>query len=301
MAEENLKNEDRKPAGTAAGDFLPWYKNSILRIILWAVVVAFVLKAFVIEVYEIPSSSMEDTLLPGDLIIVNKLAFGLSTPSTIPFLEKPLSAKELFHYNTPGRNDIITFKHPGENDSLIDRAKTGYIKRVIGLPGETVRIQNKQVFINEEPLNDTSFLKFKNIHRRNDEYNSQIFPRGMEWNEDYYGPLCIPYKGMTVPIDFENFLKYRLLINREQGKEAIVWSDEKAWLNGVVVQNYTFGQNYYFVMGDNRDDSYDSRFWGLVPQQNISGRAVLVYLSVDRYKEGFFSKIRWSKCLRFLH
>ncbi|GGE94193.1 signal peptidase I [Hymenobacter cavernae] len=124
-------------------------------------------------------------------------------------------------------------------------------------------------------------------------------PAKFNWNRDNYGPLQLPKKGQTVQLTPENTPFYEKIILRYEHNEGVTV------LNGVIQQNgkplttYTFKQNYYFMMGDNRHDSLDSRYWGFVPEDHIVGKAVLIWLSVDPYSD-FFHKIRWSRLFNLI-
>lgn len=172
-----------------------------------AFVIAMIIRAFVLQAYRIPSSSMEDTLLKGDHILATKYNYGL----TIPFTTKKIWGEN----KIPDRDDIVIFTFPG-NHSM------DFVKRVIGLPGNTIEIRDKKVFIDGE------------LYK-------------------------IPYEKYTDPF----------ILSQGQGKVRDNFGP-------VVVK-----EGHCFVMGDNRDQSYDSRFWGQVPIQNIKGKAFIIYFSWD--------------------
>ncbi len=201
----------------------PERKKSIVReyaeSIIIAVLLALLIRAFVIQAFKIPSGSMKPTLLVGDHILVNKFIYGIKL--RVPFTALNYT---LIPISSPKRNDVVVFIFPKETNK-------DFIKRVIGLPGDTVQIKNKQVYINNQPMED--------LHGTHSD--QRIIPE-MEQPRDNTGPLVVP-PGMI------------------------------------------------FVMGDNRDESYDSRFWGFVDQKLILGQAFIIYWSWDRTEFG----IRWSR------
>lgn len=131
-------------------------------------------------------------------------------------------------------------------------------------------------------------------------YKSGIFPHSPEyaWNKDNFGPIVVPAAGMTVQLTPKNIVLYDKIIHQYEGNDLQV-RDGKVYINGKVASSYTFKMNYYFMMGDNRHNSADSRFWGFVPEDHIVGKASFVWLSVDKYKSwSDKGKIRWNRMFK---
>jgi len=234
---------------------------SSLQSLMGTVVIAIFVITFIVQAFQIPSESMENTLLVGDYLLVNKLCYGGSG-----------LGDHVMPYQKIARRDIIVFHYPVD-------PQQHFVKRVIGLPGDRIKMVNKKVFINGKPL-DEPYVRF--LEPANNLYRDD-FPR-----------LDIPAFNM----EGKWWLQMRKLV--EDG-ELIV------------------PQGNYFVMGDNRDDSQDSRYWGFVPQENIIGRPLVIYWSVQDWDRNppsnlsgrlqhlayavthLFQITRWNRTLRLVH
>lgn len=152
-------------------------------------------------------------------------------------------------------------------------------------------------------IKELSFVKEMILTKRNpNEGDPRVFPNSskFDWNEDFFGPLIVPKEGMTVKMDSNNILLYEELIRQYEGNENVKVQEDQLYIDNKLVTNYTFKQNYYFMMGDNRHNSLDSRFWGFVPEDHIVGKAFIIWLSVDP-NAGMLEKIRWNRLFRLIH
>ena len=132
-----------------------------------------------------------------------------------------------------------------------------------------------------------------------DLFSHQVYPKAYtHWTRDDYGPIYIPRKGATVQVNMENYPLYERLIRTYEGNDLQV-KDSTIYINGEVATEYTFKMNYYWMMGDNRHNSEDSRFWGYVPEDHIVGKPLFVWLSIDKDKSGF-NAIRWNRFFKWV-
>ncbi|HVO74783.1 MAG TPA: signal peptidase I [Ignavibacteriaceae bacterium] len=252
--------------------------------LLFAGIAAFFIITFVIQNTRIPTGSMEDTILVGDFVLVNKFIFGSSSPKYIPFTEVEIPHFRLPALREPKRKDIVVFEYPGDRDQLVaNELGVNYVKRCIGLPGDTVQIINKVVYVNGKQFWIPPHVKYLNPYAKPKEYvEPRIFPKGMPWNEDNYGPLIVPKKGYKIRLTPDNVEQWRTIIDREFGNRVVDVKGNVITIEGMPVTYYTLKKDYYFMMGDNRDDSLDSRFWGFVARDMIVGEAFITLFSWDR-------------------
>lgn len=218
--------------------------------IFWAI---FLIKGFVFDVFYIPSSSMRDGLHPGDYIFINRLQYEIKTP---------IIYKTIFNYDSPKFGDVIVFRNP--NKENVD-----FIKRVIGVPGDTIKYVNKKLFINNKEVNEVKLNKEK-LSYLDDGQNIKVDI----FKQAFDGRSFTILKSDIMP----NISLTQLMVGTPP-KEC------KYFTSGF---SCVVPKGTYFVLGDNRDFSFDSRYWGFVPSNNITGRAhVLIFNIADLFTLNF--------------
>jgi len=282
-------------------------KNKIFRI-LWIILFTFFLaifvKAFFIEAFKIPTNSMAETILSGDFVLVNKFIYSIQTPSALPFTNIKIPRLKLITFRKPERNEVIVFQFPGNQNEVFPTQDITLVKRLVGLPGDNVWIVDKEVIVNNSRFEIPPKAIIKKEKSQNyGEADDRIFPSGKNWNKDYYGPIIVPKIGMKTEINPQNISNWEAIINREFGKKVVSTEGSVVMINGKPSRNYIFTKNYYFVLGDNRDQSSDSRYWGFVTEDSIIGRAEIIYWSVKSTFDfsnptEIFSSIRLNRIFR---
>lgn len=287
LEEKNI-NIDKK-APRAKEPFLSKSARKKFAYFFAAFIFVIILKLFFIDAYLIPTPSMANTLISGDNIIINKTAYSISTPTYIPFTAITLEPKNLILFSTPGRGDVVVFQFP-EANKMLPPAGLYFVKRIIGLPGDTLTIKNKIVFINgrQQTLPGKAKIDTTNFRLTGD---STLFFKNKNWTADNMGPVVVPYKGMTIELNHQNIYKWGMIINREYGKKVVSVEGTVITINGTPARQYILQKNYYFLMGDNRDNSIDSRYHGFVPENFITGKAMFIYWSSG-------SAIRWNRIFK---
>lgn len=356
--------------------------------ILFAVVAATIVHTYFMQPFTIPTSSLEKTLLVGDFLLVSKYHYGARTPNTavafpmvhdtIPVIRAKsyLTKPQIPYFRFPGfqdikRNDIVVFNWPVDTVNAFQQwgdgkyyykpidKKSNYVKRCVGLPGDSLSVKDGYVYINGkknelpdraklqfayqvitsqrlnirqvmeryditdiQPLNNemTAFVmhmtdeardRFKNLPAvaqviplkgEEGQYNPGTFPNSPEYefNTDFFGPIYIPEAGKTVAITPESIPFYKRIIEVYEGSElgydnTISQSGTQVMLNDEPITEYTFKMDYYWMMGDNRNNSEDARTWGYVPFNHVVGKPVFVFMSWNSNAQGLANKIRWER------
>ncbi|MDY8137644.1 signal peptidase I [Aquimarina sp. 2201CG5-10] len=376
----HIKERSLKPR-TSTGE---WVSS-----IVFAVVAATIVHTYFMQPYTIPTGSLERTLLVGDFLFVSKFHYGARTPmtavsfpmvhDTIPVIRKKsyTSTPQYPYFRLPGfqkikRNDIVVFSWPVDTVNAFQQygdgkyhykpidKKSNYVKRCVGVPGDSLSVIDGYVHINgkKNELPDRAQLQFSYLGNTKGKnfnleylygqykikpnefgYNERQFssagmtddaakrfknhpnvssieriitPKGVKgpgifpnngkvnWNVDNFGAIYIPEEGKTVKMDLESFALYRRIIEVYEGSEMgidneLTANGTQVLLNGKPIDSYTFKQDYYWMMGDNRHNSEDSRAWGYVPANHIVGKPVFVWFSWDTNAKGIFNKIRWDR------
>ena len=394
--------------------FLPWgawkgLENKTLRTIMswidaiiYALVLVYFLFLFIGQNYQIPSSSLEKSLLTGDFLWVNKVTYGPRVPqtplhfplaqNTLPILncKSYIETPQLPYHRLKGlrnveRMDIVVFNFPaGDTVALkcpnpdyytlcqergrdvvwnnkeifgdiiyrpVDR-RDNYVKRCLGLPGETLQIRDGIVYINgkavpqpknvqyfyyvetdgtfiDEDLYDELGISMDDRHGQGNQYILPLtaamkrtleskpwvqtiqriqpdagetlitYPVGVDygWTHANYGPIWIPKKGAKVDLTVQNLPLYERCIRNYEGNTPEVKGGQ-IYINGKVATSYTFKMDYYWMQGDNRDNSLDSRYWGFVPEDHIVGTPSIILISFDKDHTLLDGGIRWNRIFK---
>jgi signal peptidase I len=237
-----------------------------------------VLNNFVVASFLVPTGSMENEVMTGDLLFVNKFIYGGTSPRNIPFTNVRLPWFRVPGFRDVERGDVIVFVFPGYREEVDPEEFTFYLKRCVGLAGDTIHVRDRVLYVNGSQMPLPRNLKFNRFGiMPAGEPGDGIFPKGAPWNEDNYGPLVVPKKGMTIPLDARNLAAWEVFIKREGHQVAL--SDGRVLIDGVATTEYRVERDYLFGMGDNRDNSLDSRYWGFIPKENLVGTPLIVYWS----------------------
>ncbi len=336
---------------------------------LIAIFAAVITRWLFFEPFVIPTPSMENNLLVGDYVIVSKMHYGAKLPETP--LQLPLTHQTLWGSKTPSylnwiklpyfrlpalqtvqRNDLVVFHYPGDLQHPTDQ-RIHYVKRAVGMPGDTLMINNGDVIANNDTISEPDGVQnFYNVHSSYtldstffanygidfmegdghhinvlasraqaealkalapiDNIEKLIFSkgqatpaiwqpeRGQKWNIDQFGPVYIPREGDVIYINAYTWQKYGYIIQHFERHDHVEMRNNQLFINAKPVTTYAFQQNYYFVLGDNRHNSADSRFWGLVPEDHIVGKPVMVLASFKHNAANNDHSLRWDRLFKLL-
>jgi len=247
----------------------------------FVLVAFFFLNSFVLASFEVPTGSMENEIMAGDFLFVNKFLYGGSTPRTIPLTNIRIPWFRIPGFREVEHGDVIVFEFPGYRDEVRSQEFMFYLKRAIGLAGDTVQIVNRVVYLNGKPAPIPRNMQFISKFGEQPGVPHQgIFPKGAPFNEANWGPMRVPKQGDMITLTPQTLQQWETFIKRE-GHSVSIGEGGKVLLNGAVATSYTVERDYMFGMGDNRDNSLDSRFWGFIPSENIIGTPMIVYWSWD--------------------
>lgn len=357
-------------------------KSTFLAALVFAIVLATLVHTWLIQPMVVPTGSMENTIRIGDALFVEKVSYGVRVPVTpigIPFSEfinRKLFMDEarLPYMRLPGwrklhANDIVVFNYPTDSAfTAVDR-KDAYVKRLVGMPGDSLEFDNSVLKINGKefiPKKDAlvqhsyivttkvafspqvlydSFSVLNGVDYRMEAQGSNlytyvfyaltadmaqqlknnpnvigveqkispkgrkdekfygdgrvdstytIFPLDRDWNQDNYGPIYIPKKGDKIKIDKNNITQYYNIIKLYEKNDLKIEGD-KILINGKEATEYDIKQDYFYMIGDNRNQSLDARFFGYVPEENIIGRPILVWANFNGMFEPAPNKFIWNR------
>jgi signal peptidase I len=271
--------------------------------LLFACIVALFLKIFIVEAYRIPTGSMEETLLVGDFLLVNKFIYGATTPRNVPFTEIRMPFFRFPALTTPKRGDVVVFDFPGSINEKQSPEIINYIKRLAGEPGDTIKIIDKVLYVNGQVFPNPPESQFSKEISPGP--HTGIFPRGSGWNDDNYGPVVVPKKDDIIKISPDNLEEWKMFIIREEHSIRLT-ADNKVFIDEKESKEYRVGKNYYFMMGDNRNNSSDSRYWGFLSEDNIIGEAMIIYWSwnpdIPLGEIGRkFESVKWDRIAKIIH
>jgi signal peptidase I len=249
-----------------------------------------------------------NTLLPGDYIFVNKILYEFSTPRTLPLTSIQLPHISINTIRHPEVNDIIVFEYPGGlNDWEVSEYKL-FIKRCVAGPGDSIKIIGNDIYLNGILLKKPNYnieIDDEEFWDKKKENPAKLFPVGTNWESDNYGPLKVPKAGDRIHINADNIKEWEVIINREFGRDVVNIFDDAIHINGNKTDYYEFKSDHYFMLGDNRQNSLDSRYWGFVSRERIVGKAEIIYWSKKERQRGFkftdlFKSIRWERIGTFV-
>lgn len=280
----------------------------MVNIVYGCCIIAMILlliQIFMFTSFKIPSDSMEPSLLAGDYIWVDKCSKGARLFNVLDAIDKkPVTIHRMPGWRSFKRNDILVFNlpYPDRWDSITFDVMKYYVKRCVALPGDTFEIRNGRYHVRncKDILGNLSSQEYllsllESGRAKEQGLVTRCYPYNglLGWNVRDFGPLYIPAKGDTIFMTPKTKLVYRNLIEWEQ-KAKLQLRGDTVLLGDSAIWSYYFRENYYFVAGDKVLNSRDSRYWGLLPEPFIVGKAIRIWKSVDLDA----NKIRWDRILK---
>jgi len=261
-----------------------FFSKDLVKDIVFVLVAFLILNSFVIASFEVPTGSMENEIMTGDFLFVNKFIYGGSTPRTIPIINTRIPWFRVPGFRSVERGDVIVFEFPGYRDETQASEFQFYLKRCVAMSGDTIQIIKRALYVNGKPFPIPRNMKFNNHHENPPGLAMEaIFPKGAPYNEDNWGPEIVPAKGDVITLSPENIDRWKTFIGRE-GHAVQMRGDGTILIDGIPSSSYTVRRNYYFGMGDNRDNSLDSRYWGPLNWRKLKGKAIVLYWPFNRAK-----------------
>jgi signal peptidase I len=255
--------------------------GSLFQVLAAVLILVFVLRFFVLEFSYVASGSMTSTLIKGDQILISKLHYFLGIPRRIPMTDILMPFNGAIKLNDVEIDDVVVFDFPYQ---YLEHGEYPYVKRVVALPGDTVFVAGNTLYRNN----------MDNIMERVGENNYFYFDPYQQYSSI---PLVVPRQGAKIELTLNNFSLYEALVDYEGHRLEV--ENGKVLLDGKIIKYYTFESDCYFVMGDNRANSYDSRSWGFLPEKCIIGKAVVIIWSNSTDHNGY-SLTNYDRILTYI-